>query len=266
MKRPVITLLTDFGLADHYVAAMKGVILAICPEVQLVDISHEITPYAIPEAAYTLAQTWKLYPKGTTHVAVVDPGVGSSRRAIVVEFAGHRFIAPDNGVLGMVLDAAAQGKVRAKIREISTIRYFRRPVSQTFHGRDVFAPVAAHLAKGIGLASLGRPILDPVLGGFTKPTQLAPNLWAGVVLKTDRFGNVITNLEWNSFSSIARGPFRLKFGRRTVTRFHHTYDAAPPDRLFALRGSSGYLEVSLRRESAAADLGVLSGSPFELVL
>src|ERR1035437_2831192 len=125
MKRPVITLLTDFGLADHYVAAMKGAILGICPQAELVDISHDITPFSIPEAAYTLAQAWHCFPRGTTHLAVVDPGVGSARRAIVAEVAGHRFVPPDNGLLGMILDSHPG----ARVREIGADRYFRQPVS-----------------------------------------------------------------------------------------------------------------------------------------
>src|SRR5580698_5609718 len=142
MKRPVITLLTDFGSADHYVGAMKGILLSICPDAQLVDISHEITPYAIAEAAFTLAQAWTCFPEGTVHLIVVDPGVGSARRPILAEAGGHYFVAPDNGVLTMLFASTAKHNAR----EITTARYFRKPVSQTFHGRDIFAPVAARLA------------------------------------------------------------------------------------------------------------------------
>src|SRR5580698_10812564 len=138
MKRPLITLLSDFGVADHYVASMKGVILSICPNANLIDITHEVTPFAIPEAAYTLAQAWQCFPKGTIHLAVVDPGVGSTRRPIVAEVAGHRFVAPDNGLLSMVLLA----RPRPRVREITAARYFRQPISNTFHGRDIFAPAA----------------------------------------------------------------------------------------------------------------------------
>jgi S-adenosyl-L-methionine hydrolase (adenosine-forming) len=138
MPRPIITLLTDFGTADHYAAAMKGVMMCICPDAHLLDISHLVTPFAIPEAAYTLAQSWRLFPKGTIHVVVVDPGVGSARRPILAEAGGHLFVAPDNGVLSMVLGAVPEYTVR----EITASEYFRQPVSQTFHGRDIFAPVA----------------------------------------------------------------------------------------------------------------------------
>jgi len=262
MKRPIITLLTDFGLADHYVAAMKGVILSICPNAELVDISHDVTPFAIPEAAYTLAQAWQYFPKGTTHLAVVDPGVGSKRRAIVAEVAGHRFVAPDNGLLSMILDT----QPRAKVREISVVKYFRQPVSSTFHGRDVFAPVAAHLANGLAVGKLGRVILDPLPGNFAKTTQLSPTRWSATVLKIDRFGNIISNLDWETFHEVARIPFRLKIGRWTVTRFHPAYADAPADQLFALKGSSGYIEVSLNQSNASAMVGLAPGSAMELTL
>jgi hypothetical protein len=260
MKRPVITLLSDFGLADHYVAVMKGVILGICPDACLVDISHDITPFAIPEAAYTLAQAWRCFPIGTVHLAVCDPGVGSSRRAIVVEAAGHRFVAPDNGLLSMVLDAVRT----AKIREISAIPYFRQPVSQTFHGRDIFAPVAAHLGNGLAASKLGKTISDPVRGDFAKPTQISTTHWTGTVLKIDRFGNIISNLDWDSFHAISECPFTIKLARRKVTHFYSNYSAAPEGQLFAMRGSSGYMEVSLNQSNAARKLSVGPGSTVEL--
>ena len=260
MRRPVITLLTDFGLADHYVAAMKGVILTICPTAELIDISHDVTPFAISEAAFTLSQTWQYYPKGAVHLAVVDPGVGSSRRAIVAEVDGHRFVAPDNGLLSMVLE----GQTGTKLREITATRYFRATVSSTFQGRDIFAPVAAHLARGVPASKFGKTVADPVRGGFTKPTQLNQTRWLGTVLKIDRFGNIISNFEWEAFRNIAVAPFRLKVGRRVVARFYATYADAPDGRFFALRGSSGYIEVSLNQSDAAGKLGLISGSPIEL--
>jgi S-adenosylmethionine hydrolase len=262
MTRPIITLLTDFGLADHYVAAMKGVILSICPGAQLVDISHEIAPFAIPEAAFTLAQAWPYFPKGTVHLAVVDPGVGSVRRAIVAEVAGHRFVAPDNGLLTMVL----QPKPKARIREITASRYFRQPVSSTFHGRDIFGPVAAHLASGLSAVKLGKPVSNPVSGDFAKPTQLTPKHWAGAILKIDRYGNIITNLDWATFHMIESVAFRLKVGLRTVTRFHPTYAFAPPGRVFAVKGSSGYVEVSLNQSDASRTLHAAPGQPLDLII
>jgi len=261
-KVPIITLLTDFGLADQYVAVMKGVILSTCPGACLVDISHEIAPFSIAEGAYTLAQAWKYFPKGTTHLAVVDPGVGSARRPIVAEVDGHRFVTPDNGLLSLVFGSQAGWKVR----EITARRYFREPVSHTFHGRDIFAPVAAYLAQGLAPIRLGKAITDPVLGSFAKPVQLAEGHWRGAILKIDRFGNLITNFDWATFQTIANRPFRLKAGRRTVTGYQTTYAAAPAGRLFALAGSTGYLEVSMRESSAAKILGTTPGQTIELQL
>jgi S-adenosylmethionine hydrolase len=260
MKRPIVTLLTDFGLADHYVAAMKGVILGICPQAELVDISHEVTAYSIPEAAYTLMQAWRCFPKGTIHLAVVDPGVGSSRKAIVAEVAGHRFVAPDNGLLSLIQEF----EPGIRIREITASRYFRKPASNTFHGRDVFAPIAAHLASGLAASKLGKLITNPVRGDFTKPTQIGPSIWMGAVLKVDRFGNVVTNFDWQTFQCISAGGFELRFGSQAVTHFHPTYSDAPARQLFATMGSAGYIEVSLNQQDAARSLGIVAGGEIRL--
>ena len=147
MTRPTLTLTTDFGLGDHFVGTMKGVILGICPEAQIVDISHDVTPFEIAEGAYLIAQAWRYFLKKTVHVVVVDPGVGTARRPILVEAGGQYFIGPDNGVLSMVYL-----QEKSNVRLISNEKYFRHPVSKTFHGRDIFAPVAAHLAGGIPAA------------------------------------------------------------------------------------------------------------------
>ena len=145
----MITLTTDFGLSDHYVGAMKGVILGICPQARIVDISHDVSAFEIAEGAFLLAQAYRYFPRGTVHVVVVDPGVGTSRRPILVEAAGQYFVAPDNGVLSMIY-----ARAKHKVRLISNDRYFRQPVSHTFHGRDIFAPVAAHLAAGVAAGAL----------------------------------------------------------------------------------------------------------------
>ena len=258
-RQPVITLLTDFGTTDHYVGAMKGVILGICPQILMVDISHEVTPFGIAEGAYTLAQAWYCFPKGTVHLVVVDPGVGSNRRPILASVDGHKFIAPDNGVLGMVLAKAKN----AAVREITTESYFRQPVSGTFHGRDVFAPVAAHVARGVPETRFGKPVADYFRPAFAMPKRTARRVWAGTVLKIDRFGNVITNLESGAFP-LDDGAFSLQLGMQTVSRFTTTYAAASPGIPLVIPGSSGYLEVSLKEASAARELGVNAGSPIEL--
>jgi S-adenosyl-L-methionine hydrolase (adenosine-forming) len=256
MPAPVITLLTDFGSSDHYVAAMKGVISGICRDARLIDISHDIAPFAIPEAAYTLSQAWPCFPAGTIHLVVVDPGVGSARRPILAEGGGHLFVAPDNGVLTMVLDALPEQIVR----EITASNYFRQPVSRTFHGRDIFAPAAAHLAAGVPPASFGERTEDAVRLGFSKPVAAAEGCWTGAVLKIDRFGNMVTNFDWASFHWVAEGPFRLQVASRpvvsrSVQRYCSCYADAPPGEIFVVRGSGDYLEISANQGDAAKILG-----------
>jgi S-adenosylmethionine hydrolase len=265
MKRSVITLLTDFGLADHYVGAMKGIILGICPEVHLVDISHEIAPYAITEAAFTLSQAWAYFPPGTVHLVVVDPGVGSARRPILVEAAGHRFVAPDNGVLTMIYDAPHE------VREITAPHFFRWPVSRTFHGRDIFAPVAAHLANGHGASgqtagAFGNRIEDYMRLGFSNPARTGPKTWAGTILKVDRFGNLITNLDAETWQRLAAEPFEMKVGACVVSRMASNYAEMRPGDPFVIAGSAGFLEVSLNQGSAAKTTGARSGDAVELRL
>lgn len=262
MRRPVITLLTDFGLKDHYAAAMKGVLLGICPGSRLIDISHDVSPYAIPEAAFTLEQAWRCFPKGTVHLIVVDPGVGSARRPILAEAGGHCFVAPDNGVLTMLFDSIAKHKVR----EITASRYFREPVSQTFHGRDIFAPVAGHLASGVAPARFGERIKDPVRLDFAKPVRRGPKRWMGAILKIDRFGNVITNFDSNTWRQLATRRFEIKIGVRIVVKLAFHYSEMPAGELFAIAGSAGFLEVSINQGSAATALAARAGGTVELRL
>jgi hypothetical protein len=247
MATPILTLTTDFGQADHYVASMKGVMLGICPQAQIVDISHEVKPYAIGDAAYLIAQTYPCFPKGTIHVVVVDPGVGSSRRPIIVEQAGQFFVGPDNGVFGMLYDEAE------KVRTITATQYFHKPVSNTFHGRDIFAPIAAQLAAGIVPRQLGEMTTDFCRPEFAKPIQGSDGMWRGVVLHIDRFGNVVTSFRGRTL--VMNSPnFALVIGDKTIDRFVNTYSDAKPGELVAMAGSSGYLEISMNQASAAAQL------------
>jgi S-adenosyl-L-methionine hydrolase (adenosine-forming) len=266
MKRPVISLLTDFGASDHYVGVMKGVILGICPAAHLVDITHEIEPYAISEAAYTLAQAWRYFPDGTIHLVVVDPGVGSSRRPILVttsaEAGGHLFVAPDNGVLTLLLDTAP---IR-KVREITVSRYFHQPVSQTFHGRDIFAPVAAHLASGVPPGRFGKAIENAVRLNFATPMTASRDKWTGTVLKIDRFGNLITNFRSENWRRLARQPFVLRAGKQRISRLAASYVEVMSDEVFLIEGSAGFLEISVNKGSAAALTGCITGSRLELIL
>src|SRR5271170_4718733 len=218
MLRGPITLTTDFGTSDHFAGTMKGVILAISPRARIVDITHEIAPQDVNEAAFVIAQAWRYFPKGSIHVVVVDPGVGSSRRPILCEAEGQFFIAPDNGVLSMIYDSS-----RHKVRVISNGQLFRKKVSKTFHGRDVFAPAAAHLSKGLAPARFGKVIQDSVRSFLLKPTRLSRHDWSGTVLKTDRFGNLITNFRVDEFPDVLQRPIELRAGLERITRLAGTY-------------------------------------------
>jgi S-adenosylmethionine hydrolase len=261
MARAVISLTTDFGLADHYVGTMKGVILGICPDAQIVDIGHQVTPFEISEGAFLIAQAYRYFGKGTVHVVVVDPGVGTSRRPILVEAAGQYFVAPDNGVLTLIYQ-----KEKHKVRAVTNEKYFLKDVSRTFHGRDIFAPVAAHLADGVKPGRLGKPIADYMRLSFDKPVRTARRGWTGAVLKVDRFGNLVTNFPAAGFPQIEKQPFELLAGLQTVRRLAHHYAECAPGELFAIAGSSGYLEISSSQASAAKILGCGAGAPVELRL
>jgi len=263
----IITLTTDFGLSDHFVGVMKGVILGIQPAARLIDISHGVRPYDIADGAFTIAQAYNYFPKNTIHVVVVDPGVGSARRPLLAEMAGQYFVAPDNGVLSMVF-----AREQPDVRHITNERYFLQPVSRTFHGRDVFSPVAGHLAAGITPAQFGMRIEDYFRASFHQPTkggQATPtgqHTWIGAILKIDHFGNLATNFHVNEFPSVRTQAFALQVGPRSITRLAVTYSECAPGELFVVVGSSGYLEVAAREGSAAKTLGCGPGSPVELTL
>ena len=244
----IITLTTDFGLKDPFVGAMKGVILGIAPNVQIVDITHDIPSYDIIEASFVLQEAYRYFPEGTIHVVVVDPGVGSARRplALTVPEEGLHpiFIAPDNGVLSLVSDSAIA-------RHINNVSLFRNPVSQTFHGRDIFAPAAAHLAAGTSFESVGPTVTDlATLTSFRNPT----------VLRIDKFGNLQTNLRRNQL-----GPgFVIRVGTTEVRRIVSSYSEASNGELFAIEGSAGLIELCLNQDSAANRLNLRRGAEFEV--
>jgi hypothetical protein len=262
MRHPVITLITDFGISDHFAGTMKGVILGICPDAQIVDISHQVTPFEVAEGAFLIAQAYRYFPKGAVHVIVVDPGVGTSRRPILLETAGQYFVAPDNGVLTMVYLEQKKRKVRA----ITNEKYFLQSVSRTFHGRDIFSPVAAHLAGGVKPSRFGKPVEDYMRLSFDKPVRTARRGWTGAVLKVDRFGNLITNFPAQDFPQIEKQPFEMQVGLQMVRRLAQNYAECGPGEVFAIAGSSGYLEVSSSQASAARILGCGVGAPVELRL
>src|SRR5438309_10785636 len=198
MARPVIALLTDFGTRDHYAGTMKGVALGICPDATLVDISHELPAHDVLAGALELAAAYRYFPAGTIFLVVVDPGVGSARRGIAAEAGDYKFVAPDNGVLTAVLDEHPPKRVV----ELTERKYARPTVSRTFEGRDRFAPAAAWLAKGIELAALGRPAAGIQRLAIAQPIVQADRI-DGEVLRVDRFGNLITNIDRKSFDKLA---------------------------------------------------------------
>jgi len=261
MTRPIITLTTDFGLSDHFVGVMKGVILGIQPAAQVIDISHGVEPFQIADGAFTIAEAYRYFPPKTIHVVVIDPGVGTSRRPLLAEMAGQYFVAPDNGVLSMIF-----AREQPKVRHITNQRYFLDPVSRTFHGRDVFSPVAAHLAAGVKSANFGKLIEDYIRTSFDKPAQIGKNTWTGIILKVDHFGNLATNFHIDQFPGLRTHAFSLKVGRQSINRLALTFSECAPGELCAIVGSSGYLEVAAGRGSAAVALGSGAGSPVELTI
>ena len=262
MPRRIITLTTDFGLSDHFVGVMKGVISRIAPAAEVIDVSHGVEPYNIAGGAFTIAQAYRYFPQRTIHVVVVDPGVGSARRPLLAEAAGQYFIAPDNAVLSIIL--AADPKPR--VRHITAEKYFLHPVSRTFHGRDVFSPVAAHLAAGVAPAKFGKIVEDYLRASFDKPVKTGPHAWTGVILKSDHFGNLATNFHIDRFPSLRTHAFSLKLGSRTIARLALTFSECAPGELFAIVGSSGYVEIAAAEDSAATALGCGAGAPVELTI
>lgn len=260
MPRPIITLTTDFGLSDHFVGTMKGVIVGIQPEAAIIDISHDVRPFDIMDGAYTIAQAYRYFPKRAVHVIVVDPGVGTARRPILAQAGGQFFIAPDNGVLSMIYDREPKHKVRVITNEL----LFLPAASRTFHGRDIFAPSAAHLSKGVAPGRFGAVINDYVQLMLLKPRRTARRAWSGSVLKVDRFGNLITNFHIDEFPAVRTERFEMAVGLQHIERLALTFADAGRDELLAIVGSSGYLEVALNQDSAAKRLGCGTGAPVEL--
>lgn len=257
----IITLTTDFGNTDHFAGVMKGVILGIAPKSTVVDITHDIPPFEIVTGAFVISQAYRYFPKKTIHIVVVDPGVGTERRPLLVEAAGQYFIAPDNGVLSMIYAAE-----KHRVRSITNAKYFLKDVSRTFHGRDIFAPCAAHLAKGAAPATFGKTVTDHFQLSSLTPTRVARRGWSGSVIKIDRFGNLITNLHISEFSEIQTRAFEISVGLQRVTRLALTFADCPPEELFAIVGSSGFIEIAVNQDSAARKLGCGAGAPVDLTL
>ncbi|MFB3855049.1 MAG: S-adenosyl-l-methionine hydroxide adenosyltransferase family protein [Vicinamibacterales bacterium] len=266
MSRPVVAFLTDFGTRDHYVAAMKGVVLAICPDAALVDVTHDIPAHDIDAAGLELAACYKYFPPGTIFVVVVDPGVGSSRRAMAAEAGEHRFIAPDNGVLTAVF---AETPPR-RVVDLTDRRYARPTVSRTFEGRDRFAPAAGWLARGAELSALGRPVTTWREIALVKPRAGEREI-EGEVRRVDRFGNLVTNIDRRTFDKLtgrdlADGALEIAAGGHPVRRLVAAYAEAPPGEPCALFGSTDHLEIAINGGSAAAVLGIGKGAPVRVAI
>ncbi len=263
MARPVIALLTDFGTRDHYAGTMKGVALGVCPDVTLIDISHDLPPHDVVAGALELAACYRYFPAGTIFLVVVDPGVGSTRRGIAAEAGEYRFVAPDNGVLTLVFEEIAPKRVV----ELTERRYARPSVSRTFEGRDRFAPAAAWLAKGIELAALGRPAGSIHRIEWPHPAVSNDEI-VGQVLRVDRFGNLITNIDRKTFDRFApangRGSLEIQIGGHQVRAVVSTYADAPAGEVFALFGSSDHLEIASNGESAADALELGRGAAIRI--
>ena len=254
-----ITLTTDFGVGDHYVGTMKGVVYSINPAAQVVDISHAVASYDVLDGALTIAHAYRYFPAETIHVVVVDPGVGSQRRPILARTEKYFFLAPDNGVLSLVFES----EERVLVREISSDHYFLQPVSQTFHGRDVFAAVAGWLSKGVEFANFGNEITDYARFRMPKPKRIEDGRVQGVVLKVDKFGNVVTNVTPRDIPQLFAPeppPFRIVIGSHEITRIRTAYAEGTPGEVFGILGSMGFLELSTNRGSAARALQVGKGA------
>ena len=262
--RPIITLTTDFGTNDHFVGAVKGVILNIAPEAAIVDISHAVQAYDVLDGALAISQTYSYFPAGTVHMVVVDPGVGTTRRPIIASSDGYHFVAPDNGVLSMVY--AKEERIR--VRHVTSDHYFRQPVSNTFHGRDVFAPVAAYLAKMVDSHQFGEEIEDYVRFAAPRPKAVAENRLRAVVLKVDRFGNLITNVTLEDAPALFAGKvgFKIVVGSKEITAIRTAYADGAPGEVFAIVGSMGYLEIVANRAAAAQITGAGKGSEVSVLL
>jgi S-adenosylmethionine hydrolase len=260
----IVTFTTDFGLNDPFVGIMHGVVLNIHPETTLVDVCHAVASYDVFDGAWTIAQAYRFFPPRTVHVVVVDPGVGDSRRPIIVETDDYVFVAPDNGVLSLV----EMREPKFTVRHVTAERYFLQPVSQTFHGRDIFSPVAGWLSKGVAPSEFGPEISDYVRLSLPIVERIGESSLRGVVLKVDKFGNLITNIgeqEAPVLFNVTSPAVSILIAGQTIMRVCHSYAEGGEDEFFAIVGSSGYLEIAAKQASAAEKLASGVGTPVGVV-
>jgi len=261
--RPTIALLTDFGSRDHYVGAVKGAILSVCSDATLVDIAHDLPAHDVAEGAFCLAGAHRTFPSGVVFLAVVDPGVGSARRSLALEAGGYLFVGPDNGIFTLIL-SEHRG---ARVHEVTARGFFRPDISATFHARDVFGPVAGHLASGIPLDEVGPLAPDPVV--FTIPglRRQGPEEWEATVVHVDRFGNLVTNVTKHDLEAMqaeAGDAEIVAVVEGVVVPFVITYADIHEGEACALMGSCGHLEIAVHRGNASRLLGAGKGAPVRL--
>ena len=257
----IITLTTDFGLGDPFAGIMKGVILSVNPKARIVDITHGVPSHDILAGAMALQSSCSYFPKGTIHLAVVDPGVGSSRRPLLAISDDYAFVGPDNGLLSHAISS----EQRVRVFHLTEADHFLKPVSQTFHGRDVFAPVAAWLSRGMAPESFGTVIDDWIRLDWPTPRRVGNSLF-GTVLRVDRFGNLVTNISAGDLVCPTSTPqeIEIEIRGRTIRQLCRSYSEATRDDPFAIIGSAGLLEIAVREASAAALLGVGPREEFEV--
>jgi len=253
----IITLLTDFGSADPFVGIMKGVILGINPRLHVIDLCHGVSPQDVLEAAFLLHCSYRYFPEGTIHVVVVDPGVGGGRRPLVAEGGHGYYVAPDNGVLSYLV---ASGEIR-RVVEITADAYFLHPVSRTFHGRDIFAPVAAHLSRRAALDRFGKRTTTYARLSLPMPRKKGEGVLVGSILHVDRFGNLITNISAREIAGLpSEKGIRISIKGRTIHGLEESYASLKAGEMGAILGSAGYLEIFSNRRSAARVLKVGRGA------
>ncbi|HEY1802790.1 MAG TPA: SAM-dependent chlorinase/fluorinase [Terriglobales bacterium] len=263
--RSIVTLTTDFGISDHFVGTIKGVILEINPEAEIIDISHSVQPFDVLDGALAISQAYSYFPASTVHLVVVDPGVGTARRPIILSTERHHFVAPDNGVLSLIYGR----EERVHVRHVSAQHYFLQPISNTFHGRDIFAPVSAYLSKGVDSEKFGEEITDYVKFNAPKPKPVDQQTLKGVVLKADRFGNLITNITPQDAPMLFGdnpSPFKIVIGKHEITDIKTSYAEGEPGEVFAILNSMGYLEIAANRAPAAQIVGTAKGTEVSILL
>jgi S-adenosylmethionine hydrolase len=259
LANAIITLTTDYGTNDHLVGTLKGVILKINPDVTIVDITHNVTPFDLLDGALAIGSAYSYFPPKTIHVVVVDPGVGTERRPLLVSAQNQYFVAPDNGVLSVIYERELENVV---VRHANVEHYYLQPVSKTFHGRDIFAPVAAWLTKGWQTASMGDEITDYKRFALPRPKE-ADGVTKGLVLRADAFGNLVTNFRQEDLpeSALREGALKLQVGNQAVTRLVDTFAQGNNGEPIAYLGSSGYIEIGVNKGNASRTLNLGRGTP-----